>query len=488
MRSSDTGFDLSFDHPGESEPVPATDAAQTLRLDLAGKDLQVTHIAITDGVLRLSLEARLTEKTLAHALHLHLPTTPAPDAVDADAPPPSPDAATTQEPTPPNAPEVTAPAKQDTTQGEESPVEVDPTTKPAAMGDATSEADTDTEDDAAPSPDLSMDADETSGTMPQPQADAGTTSEPVPTDTVTPATPETDEDHTFYLTEEDLDSDELPDMLSASGDDEENAPLGRNTNADALETLDMEPEEFLGQPQEGVLEDEAVSSSTDADVAPEPDAPPRKEVGDDILMGQDASDLLLENDFRDAAPEPSDADHGAPEEDDIEWATSLDESSMVDDSEAGTDGDAKDAASTPPPAASDTPSAERPRAPMPEEDHHMPAPPLQPVDGDDIFSAAAAKTAPESAPPQAPPPSETMTFHASSGRSGMTGTFQSKPVERMDAPKKPAAPPKPKNETSGLVKYVCPRCKTPGMAVVDKVGQIVTCDECGKALRLTLKK
>lgn len=486
MRSSDTGFDLSFDHPGESEPVSASDAASSLRLHLSGTDLHVTHIAITDGVLHLSLEATLTEKMLAQAVTVRMPSASETGTAAA-------------------APSVP----------EEPRLDMD---------------DTGTPQDSAPVPEAedsptpgTNDLSETSlpASSPEPVAEE---EEPAPEESAEEGAESAEgEESTFFLTDEDLDADALPDLPEDSDNPDESGapgaseqpdalvdqdrPLARGAQDNAVETVEMGQEEFLGEPSTDSpeMESEEDADRSAAETPPPPPSVSRKEVGDDIPMGQDASDLLLENDFRDVPPpEAGDTEgsHGSPVPNDIEWATSLEESSVMEEFESEKDGDepapagegkeaAPSSSDAPPAPLADTPISERPRAALPEMEHRAPPPPpLKAVDGDDIFSKAIPKSAPPPPAPKTPEPSETMTFHASSGRSGMTGTFQSKPVERMDAPKppKPPAPPKPKNETSGLVKYICPRCKTPGMAVVDKVGQIVTCDECGKALRLTLKK
>jgi hypothetical protein len=42
--------------------------------------------------------------------------------------------------------------------------------------------------------------------------------------------------------------------------------------------------------------------------------------------------------------------------------------------------------------------------------------------------------------------------------------------------------------TTVLIRYTCPRCKTQGMQAVDKVGTVVNCSNCGKAMRLVMKK
>jgi hypothetical protein len=50
---------------------------------------------------------------------------------------------------------------------------------------------------------------------------------------------------------------------------------------------------------------------------------------------------------------------------------------------------------------------------------------------------------------------------------------------------------KPRPETGGttvLIRYTCPKCKTQGMQAVDKVGAVVNCSNCGKAMRLVMKR
>ncbi len=42
--------------------------------------------------------------------------------------------------------------------------------------------------------------------------------------------------------------------------------------------------------------------------------------------------------------------------------------------------------------------------------------------------------------------------------------------------------------TTVLIRYTCPKCKTQGMQAVDKVGTVVHCSNCGKAMRLVMKK
>jgi ribosomal protein S27E len=42
--------------------------------------------------------------------------------------------------------------------------------------------------------------------------------------------------------------------------------------------------------------------------------------------------------------------------------------------------------------------------------------------------------------------------------------------------------------TTVLIRYTCPKCKNQGMQAVDKVGTVVHCANCGKAMRLVMKK
>ncbi len=66
--------------------------------------------------------------------------------------------------------------------------------------------------------------------------------------------------------------------------------------------------------------------------------------------------------------------------------------------------------------------------------------------------------------------------------------------ESAPAPtQKAAVPPEDKKLPEGggttvLIRYTCPKCKTQGMQAVDKVGTVVNCSNCGKAMRLVMKK
>lgn len=66
---------------------------------------------------------------------------------------------------------------------------------------------------------------------------------------------------------------------------------------------------------------------------------------------------------------------------------------------------------------------------------------------------------------------------------------EAKPAEEKEKentqPEKPSAP---GGGTTVLIRYTCPKCKTQGMQAVDKVGTVVNCSNCGKAMRLVMKK
>lgn len=61
---------------------------------------------------------------------------------------------------------------------------------------------------------------------------------------------------------------------------------------------------------------------------------------------------------------------------------------------------------------------------------------------------------------------------------------EEKPSEVDDTPPDIPTP----SQSPLLVKFVCPKCKTPGAQETTKIGAVVTCSNCGKAMRLTLKK
>ncbi len=61
--------------------------------------------------------------------------------------------------------------------------------------------------------------------------------------------------------------------------------------------------------------------------------------------------------------------------------------------------------------------------------------------------------------------------------------------KQLDKIADPALPPTPPvGGTTVLIRYTCPKCKTQGMQAVDKVGTVVNCSNCGKAMRLVMKK
>ncbi len=45
-----------------------------------------------------------------------------------------------------------------------------------------------------------------------------------------------------------------------------------------------------------------------------------------------------------------------------------------------------------------------------------------------------------------------------------------------------------KTGRAAYIRYVCPRCKTAGSQPAERMGAIITCRRCGKAMRLTLKR
>ncbi|MCD8138684.1 MAG: hypothetical protein LUE17_02705, partial [Planctomycetaceae bacterium] len=60
------------------------------------------------------------------------------------------------------------------------------------------------------------------------------------------------------------------------------------------------------------------------------------------------------------------------------------------------------------------------------------------------------------------------------------------PEPQPGAGKEPSKP--EAGSTTVLIRYTCPKCKTQGMQAVDKVGTVVNCSNCGKAMRLVMKK
>lgn len=82
---------------------------------------------------------------------------------------------------------------------------------------------------------------------------------------------------------------------------------------------------------------------------------------------------------------------------------------------------------------------------------------------------------------KAPPPLPPRSFESS---------LEPTRIPEKETPKEttPFLRPSPPVTTATMVRYVCPKCKTAGMQDVSKVGTIVTCRKCGKAMRLTLKR
>ena len=112
--------------------------------------------------------------------------------------------------------------------------------------------------------------------------------------------------------------------------------------------------------------------------------------------------------------------------------------------------------------------------------------------GDSSTSAAMSSPALAPAlPPPPPPPPPTPEPVEKTGR-GWDVEPKTPPAElkKPQSEAKPAEEKKP-NEAGGttvLIRYTCPKCKTQGMQAVDKVGTVVNCSNCGKAMRLVMKK
>lgn len=80
-----------------------------------------------------------------------------------------------------------------------------------------------------------------------------------------------------------------------------------------------------------------------------------------------------------------------------------------------------------------------------------------------------------------PPASEPGSAPSSMGVRVPDATPGAAPLEKPEAVPEAAKP-------SGFIRYTCNRCGTPGQQNADKIGTIVTCSSCGKAMRLTLRQ
>ncbi len=93
-------------------------------------------------------------------------------------------------------------------------------------------------------------------------------------------------------------------------------------------------------------------------------------------------------------------------------------------------------------------------------------------------------TVPELAPVPPPAPARSQAPSSAPG-------LKPRPAE-TPAPSQPAPSGDRKTSDAGgttvLIRYTCPKCKTQGMPAVDKVGTVVNCSNCGKAMRLVMKK
>ena len=111
-----------------------------------------------------------------------------------------------------------------------------------------------------------------------------------------------------------------------------------------------------------------------------------------------------------------------------------------------------------------------PQAPAPQPPPPAPAPAVDPMGGFGGLSFDAPAAAPE---PPAPAPEA------------------ASPAAAAPAPQTTPGGEKKSPEAGGttvLIRYTCPKCKTQGMQAVDKVGTVVNCSNCGKAMRLVMKK
>ena len=87
-----------------------------------------------------------------------------------------------------------------------------------------------------------------------------------------------------------------------------------------------------------------------------------------------------------------------------------------------------------------------------------------------------------SAPCPPPLPSQHPAQTQNMGETGTTGE------SRRTVDMAGSLPPLPERKTPPRIKYVCPKCHTPGQQDADRLGSVVTCANCGRAMRLTMKK
>lgn len=138
------------------------------------------------------------------------------------------------------------------------------------------------------------------------------------------------------------------------------------------------------------------------------------------------------------------------------------------------------------------------------------------ADGDTVGSAVSGMAEPEIAQTPAPlapaaPPAAESAYNASSpvesAAHGMSSATCPPPMpsqipartqdmgetgvmgeSRRVVDMSPPLPPLPERKTPPRIKYVCPKCHTPGQQDADRLGSVVTCANCGRAMRLTMKK
>lgn len=110
--------------------------------------------------------------------------------------------------------------------------------------------------------------------------------------------------------------------------------------------------------------------------------------------------------------------------------------------------------------------------------------------------APASRDAPMAPPPEPAPLPAPLREPAAGPESADTPDAAPSPAVDGETPPPPEEPacPKPGDPaaagggTTVLIRYTCPKCKTQGMQAVDKVGTVVNCSNCGKAMRLVMKR
>ncbi|MDR0868005.1 MAG: hypothetical protein LBP75_05960 [Planctomycetota bacterium] len=113
-----------------------------------------------------------------------------------------------------------------------------------------------------------------------------------------------------------------------------------------------------------------------------------------------------------------------------------------------------------------------------------PAPPPAPP----TLTTAAPSTADYEPQPLTPPPSVLHPNGIARSAPPETPAVSSlAPISPTSTAPVSAAPSAPAANKPMRVRYVCPRCQTPGVQDADKIKNIITCKNCGRAMRLTIK-